>query len=68
MMCEEQSVERLAGETKVLRESFAPSAALSTANTIWHDTGSKRGHRDGKPVTNRLSYSTATTQTVSKLL
>jgi hypothetical protein len=36
-----------------------PSAALYTTGTTWHDQGSNKTRRDGKPVTNRLSYGTA---------
>jgi hypothetical protein len=40
-------------------EKTCPSATLSTTNPTWPDVGSNRGHRGGKPATNRLSYGTA---------
>jgi hypothetical protein len=49
----------LAGETEVLAET-CPSATLSTRKSTWPDLGSNPGRRGGKPVTNRLSYDTAT--------
>jgi hypothetical protein len=54
MMTVGQLMEWFVGETEVLGESCF-SAALSTTNL----KGSNPGRRDGKPVTNLLSYSTA---------
>jgi hypothetical protein len=47
----------LAGETEVLGENL-PSAVLPTTNTTCCPDANP-GRRDGKPVTNRLSYGTA---------
>jgi hypothetical protein len=56
-MMMEKLVERLAGETEVLRENL-PSAALSNTNpTCCPDAN--LGRRGGKPATNPLSYGTA---------
>jgi hypothetical protein len=40
-------------------EKTCPSANLSTTNPAWPDPGSNPGRRNGKPVTNGLSYGTA---------
>jgi hypothetical protein len=48
----------LAGETEALGEDL-PHFTLSTTNPTWSDLGSNQGRRDGKLVTNRLSYGTA---------
>jgi hypothetical protein len=40
-------------------EKTWPGATLSTTIPIWHGLGSNLDRRDGKLVTNRLSYSTA---------
>jgi hypothetical protein len=40
-------------------EKTCPSATLSTTNPIWLVLVSNPGRRGGKPVTNRLNYSTA---------
>jgi hypothetical protein len=45
--------------TSLQREKTCPSATFSTINQTWLDLGSNPGRRDGKPATNRLSYSTA---------
>jgi hypothetical protein len=36
-----------------------PSATLSTTNLTWHDLGSNKGRRGGKPANNCLRYGTA---------
>jgi hypothetical protein len=58
MMSVEQSVEWLAGKTKVLGKT-CPSDTLSTTNPTWPNLGC----HGGKPVTNCLSYGTATSLT-----
>jgi hypothetical protein len=42
-------------------EKTCPSAALSTTNPTWPELGSNPGRRGRKPMTNRLSYGTANT-------
>jgi hypothetical protein len=42
--------------------SICPSATLTTTNPTWPDMGLNTGRRDGKPVTNRLSYDTTNIQ------
>jgi hypothetical protein len=49
-------------------EKTRPSATLSTTNPTWPDPGSNPGRRDGKPVTNRLSYGAAILASVTYLL
>jgi hypothetical protein len=41
-------------------DKTCPSAALSTTNPTWPETGSNLGHCGVKPRTNRLSYGTTT--------
>jgi hypothetical protein len=45
------------GEPKYSEKSSS-NAALFTTNPTWLESGSNPGHRDGKPVTKRLSYGT----------
>jgi hypothetical protein len=40
-------------------EKTCPSATLSTTNPTWLDLGSNQSRPDGNPVTNGLSYGTA---------
>jgi hypothetical protein len=58
MMSVEQSVEFLAGKTKVHGGNY-PSSTLSTTNPTWPVQGSNVCHSVGKPATNCLSYCTA---------
>jgi hypothetical protein len=48
-------------------EKACPSAALSTTDPRAPDLGSNTGRHDVKPVTNRLSYSTAVRQIPQRL-
>jgi hypothetical protein len=57
-MCVKQSVQWSAEETY-------PSATMSTTNPTLPDLGSNLGSHGGKPVTNRLSYGTASKNDVT---
>jgi hypothetical protein len=39
-------------------EKTCPTVALANIDSTWLDPGSNPGRRGGKPVTDRLSYST----------
>jgi hypothetical protein len=65
MVIVEKFVEwRLAGETEVLGEKL-PQRHLSTTNPTWLDPGLNPGRRGGKPATNRLTYGTAQSLSVT---
>jgi hypothetical protein len=47
-------------------EKTRPSATLSTTDPTWYALGSNQGRRSGKPTTNRLSYGTASWETLRR--
>jgi hypothetical protein len=63
MIVEKQMEWRLAGETEVLGENLPQRHYCPSQNPTWPDPGLNPGRRDGKPVTNRLSYGAAQFQT-----
>jgi hypothetical protein len=48
------------GENRRTRRKTCPSATLSTTNHTWSEPGANPDLRGKRPVTNRLSYGTAT--------
>jgi hypothetical protein len=51
---------KLTGEIRSTRGKTCPSDTLSTTNPTWTDPGSNPRLCGERPVTNRLSYGTAT--------
>jgi hypothetical protein len=51
------------GKTEELEEKTCPSATLSTTNPTWNGPAPNSGLRSNRPVTNCLSYSTASDRT-----
>jgi hypothetical protein len=55
----------LTGENRGTRRKTCPSATWSTTNPAWTDLGANTDLRGEKPVTNRLSYGTASPVIIS---
>jgi hypothetical protein len=55
---------RLSGETEVLGENLPQLHFCPSQNPTWPDPGSNPGRRGGKPMTTRLSYGAALSDTL----
>jgi hypothetical protein len=62
-VCSRRWNEKWQGKPKY-SEKTCPSATLSITNPTWPDLSSNPGFRGGKPATNRLSYGTASLDTL----